>query len=171
MNISTSYLTIYGSTNPSIVLRDGDSRLQLGVASSNNCYAIGGLKGDGVIRSLGTTNNVVLAIANNDKDGKSYVGISDNGNGIWARFTNDKTFRVDGTIKATLINVVTNVWADDVFEKDYIAPSINEIEQYIKENGHLQGVPSTEQVSTNGINVAEMSAILLRKIEELTLIV
>ena len=79
--------------------------------------------------------------------------------------------RVDGTIKASLINVVTNVWADDVFEKDYALPNTTEIEKYINENGHLPGVPSAQQVTTEGIDVAEMSAALLRKIEELTLIV
>lgn len=76
MSINTSYLTVYGATNPSIVLSDGKSKLQLGVASGNNCYAIGGLMGDGVIRSLGETNNVIIAIANDDKSGKRYVGIS-----------------------------------------------------------------------------------------------
>jgi len=34
----------------------------------------------------------------------------------------------------------------------------------------LEGIPSAEEVKSNGINVGEMNAKLLQKIEELTLI-
>ena len=43
------------------------------------------------------------------------------------------------------------------------------MESYIKENGHLPDVPSAEEVKANGVEVGEMNAILLQKIEELTL--
>ena len=93
-----------------------------------------------------------------------------NGTNVWARI-NNKTFIIDGTIKAKLVNVVTDVWADDVFDEGYKAPTIGEIESYIAANKHLPGVPSAAEVVENGIDVANMSATLLRKIEELTLIV
>lgn len=164
-------LTIYATSNPNIKLKGGSSTLELGVATASNCYATGAVAGDVVMRSLGQSHNIILSMSTNNMDGKSFVGVGDDGNRIWAKFCNDKTLRVDGTIKATLINVVTNVWADDVFNDDYKVPTINEIEEYIETNKHLPDVPSAAQVQAEGINVAEMSAVLLRKIEELTLIV
>ena len=60
-------------------------------------------------------------------------------------------------------------WADFVFEKDYDLPTLSEVEQFIQKNKHLPGVPSAKEVETNGMDVAETQAMLLQKIEELTL--
>jgi hypothetical protein len=60
-------------------------------------------------------------------------------------------------------------WADYVFAKSYRLRSLKEVERYIKENSHLPGVPSASEVAKNGVNVAEIEAKLLEKIEELTL--
>ena len=46
---------------------------------------------------------------------------------------------------------------------------ISELEQSVKKNKHLPGIPSAEEVAANGVNVGEMQAKLLQKIEELTL--
>ena len=62
-------------------------------------------------------------------------------------------------------------WKDEVFKDDYNLLSINEVEKYISENGHLPDIPSEAEVMENGINVGEMNALLLQKIEELTLYV
>lgn len=62
-------------------------------------------------------------------------------------------------------------WPDYVFEDSYEVMSIDELEQYIESNSHLPSVPSRAEVLENGIDVAEMNAILLEKIEELTLYV
>ena len=62
-----------------------------------------------------------------------------------------------------------NGWADYVFAKDYKLTSLEEVEKHILENKHLPNVPSAKEVVKNGINVAEMDAKLLEKIEELTL--
>jgi hypothetical protein len=60
-------------------------------------------------------------------------------------------------------------WADYVFAKSYKLRPLKEVERYIKENSHLPGVPSASEVAKNGVNVAEIEAKLLEKIEELTL--
>ena len=77
---------------------------------------------------------------------------------------------VNGKILATEVEValVAN-WSDYVFNDDYKLKSLNDVETFIKENKHLPNVPSAVEVAEKGINVAEMDAILLRKIEELTL--
>ncbi len=78
---------------------------------------------------------------------------------------------VDGRLNAKEINVQANVWSDFVFDKDYKLKPLSEVEAFINENNHLPGVPSAEEVMENGINLAEMNAILLQKIEETMLYV
>lgn len=75
---------------------------------------------------------------------------------------------VAGIIRAHEVNVYTT-WADYVFEKDYNLPTLEEVEQHIKDKGHLKDVPSAKEVEANGIDVGEMNKLLLQKVEELTL--
>ncbi len=60
-------------------------------------------------------------------------------------------------------------WADYVFNKDYKLPTLQEVENHIKEKGHLINVPSTKEVAENGIELGEMTKIQQEKIEELIL--
>ncbi len=60
-------------------------------------------------------------------------------------------------------------WSDFVFDKDYKLAPLSEIESYITKNKHLPGIPSAQEVVKNGIDLGEMDAKLLQKIEELTL--
>lgn len=62
-----------------------------------------------------------------------------------------------------------NGWADYVFEPDYKLMPLTEVEQFIKQNGHLPEVPTTAQAIANGIELKEMNILLLKKVEELTL--
>jgi hypothetical protein len=48
---------------------------------------------------------------------------------------------------------------------------LKELEQYIKQNKHLPNVPTQDEISKDGIDVYEMNAVLLKKVEELTLYV
>lgn len=59
--------------------------------------------------------------------------------------------------------------ADYVFDQDYKLESLENIENYIKKNKHLPGIPSALQQANEGVHMAEMSNLLLEKIEELTL--
>ena len=57
-----------------------------------------------------------------------------------------------------------------------IRPSYNlmplkELEQYILKNKHLPDVPNQDEISKDGMDVYEMNAVLLKKLEELTLYV
>lgn len=76
---------------------------------------------------------------------------------------------VNGNIRAHEIKVEIANWPDYVFAKSYQLPPLQEIENHIKEKGHLPGIPSAAEVKTNGIDLGEMNAKLLQKIEELTL--
>ncbi len=48
---------------------------------------------------------------------------------------------------------------------------LKELEQYILKNKHLPDVPTQDEISKDGIDVYEMNAVLLKKVEELTLYV
>jgi hypothetical protein len=81
---------------------------------------------------------------------------------------------VAGGIITEKVRVATNgttFWADFVFDKSYKLRSLNEVAKYIKLNKHLPDVPSTAEVTQQGIDLANTQAILLQKIEELTLYV
>ena len=60
-------------------------------------------------------------------------------------------------------------WADYVFEKNYKLISLNELEKFYSTNKHLPEVPTAKDVIENGIEIGQMNALLLKKVEELTL--
>ena len=62
-------------------------------------------------------------------------------------------------------------WKDCVFDENYNLRTLKDVEQYIKQYGHLPDIPGESEVLQDGINLAEMNALLLQKIEELTLYV
>jgi|GEM_PF-7032381 len=78
---------------------------------------------------------------------------------------------VDGKIGAREIKVtLSNPWPDYVFGSNYKLKSLYTVEQFIKQNRHLPNMPSAAEVKKNdGINLGEMNAKLLQKVEELTL--
>jgi hypothetical protein len=63
----------------------------------------------------------------------------------------------------------TTGWPDYVFADDYNLMSLQEVEQSIKENKHLPGIPSVCDIQSNGFELGDMSKKLLEKVEELTL--
>ena len=76
---------------------------------------------------------------------------------------------VKGTITAQEIVVTTTGWSDFVFKKNYNLKPLNEVENYIKTNKHLEGIPTEKDVKAKGVAMGDMQAKLLQKIEELTL--
>lgn len=65
----------------------------------------------------------------------------------------------------------TGNWSDYVFASNYNLMNLKQVETFINENNHLPNIPSAEDMVENGLDVAEMDALLLSKIEELTLYV
>jgi len=76
---------------------------------------------------------------------------------------------VGGSIHATAIKVDPDSWFDYIFHNTYKLPALADVEKYIQTNKHLPDVPSEAEVKKEGIELGEMSGILLKKIEELTL--
>jgi hypothetical protein len=86
------------------------------------------------------------------------------------KVADDYKLSVGGNIRAEHIEVsAPSGWADFVFDADYELNTLSQVEKYIAKNKHLPNVPSTKEVEEKGVNLGEMDAVLLRKVEELTL--
>lgn len=147
----------------------------------------------GIGANSGTTNNYAGVLEVRDNPGQIAEGSSDlvrirayyyspNGNGNllnvgttgatgWEIFQvkADRRVIVNGTLSAKEIKVQSNPWADFVFEDGYKLLTLEEVENYIHENGRLPGIESADEIEENGLSVGEMQAKQMQKIEELTL--
>ncbi len=84
----------------------------------------------------------------------------------------DSKLTVKGNIHAEEVKVDLSVPGPDyVFKEDYNLKSLKEVQNYIKEYGHLPNIPSAKEMEENGVQLGEMNMKLLEKIEELTLYV
>ena len=126
--------------------------------------------------ATGGTSNLGLRVYNVQEASNSYAIYSDSpaqsylqGNVGIGTLTPKEKLSVNGKIRAQEIKVETTNWPDYVFSKSHQLPSLQETEKHIKEKGHLPGIPSAEEVKANGIDLGEMNAKQLQKIEELTL--
>ncbi len=72
------------------------------------------------------------------------------------------------TTEEVHVNLKTD-WSDFVFTTDYKLRSLSDLEQYIVTNKHLPEVPTSAEVEKDGIELGKMNALLLQKVEELTL--
>lgn len=103
--------------------------------------------------------------------GASVMRIVDGKVGIGTTTPGEK-LAVNGRILAKEIKVIsgaTTSWPDYVFKPTYQLTPLPELEQFIKTHQHLPEVPSAKEVAANGIEVGSNQALLLKKIEELTL--
>jgi len=120
----------------------------------------------------------IYSTANNDRAGiqlgsnQSCLIFGVNGNiGIGTEDPKGYKLAVAGSMIAEKVVVkLQSNWPDYVFDQNHKLKSLPEIESYIKEHKHLEGVPSELEVQKTGVDVVEMDAILLKKIEEMTLL-
>ncbi|MCZ8216891.1 MAG: hypothetical protein O9262_11660 [Cyclobacteriaceae bacterium] len=144
-----------GGSNNGIIRIDGigaTASLQLGI---NTDYSWLQSHGSRPLRINELGNNTYI----NSQGGNVGIGTT----------TADFKLTVNGKIKAEEIQVVVDVPADYVFEDNYNLLPLKEVEQFIKDNKHLPGIPNGETIAIHGWNVGEMNNKLLEKIEELTL--
>ncbi|PLX05383.1 MAG: hypothetical protein C0594_07585, partial [Marinilabiliales bacterium] len=116
--------------------------------------------GYGFLVALNSENTKALAVRNTDWEEDVFCVHT---NGV---LNAKKIYAEEVEVRLDALNMH---WPDYVFEDDYQISSIEDIELFIENNKHLPGVPSEEEISEDGINLGEMNAILLEKIEELTL--
>ena len=99
---------------------------------------------------------VDLKVTNELKAGSASIG-------------NGFTCSADGQVRTKGIRVTLDGWSDFVFDDGYRLPSLKEVEQYIARHRHLPDIPSAAEVEQQGIDLGQMNALLLQKVEELTL--
>ncbi|MGX5689559.1 hypothetical protein [Arcticibacter tournemirensis] len=75
---------------------------------------------------------------------------------------------VGGAIRAKEVKVESG-WTDYVFDPSYKLKPLKEVEAFIKINRHLPDLPTAKTVQSEGIEIGTANALLLQKIEELTL--
>jgi len=142
------------------------------VSSENNAVKVGMFShfdwlGTGPKGIIGTESNHDLAFHTNLS--QEQIRIKTNGNvGIGTSNPTNK-LEVNGTIKTKEVNVTITGWPDYVFAPEYNLISLDSLSEFIQVNRHLPDVPTEKSVVENGVNIGEMNAILLKKIEELTL--
>lgn len=105
------------------------------------------------------------------ESGDVYVNVGKIGIGIDPNEIESRhSFGVKGGIKCNLLEIA-NVrdWPDFVFEASYPLMEIDDLKKYITKNKHLPDLPSAAAMEQQALNIAEMIALLLKKIEELTL--
>lgn len=81
---------------------------------------------------------------------------------------------VEGGVLTEKVKVAlrsTANWADYVFGENYNLMPLSDVEKFIIKNKHLPNVPSAEELKNEGLDLGEMQAKQMEKIEELTLYV
>jgi trimeric autotransporter adhesin len=169
----------------------------LAVAGGAGWHSLAATTGDVVVRAINSTNDLILTVNGGDGNttgsGKMLFATgSAYGNKEKVRMSIDNAGKVSigdptlftmgtpGTYKLYVADGIlaekvrvaiktTTDWADYVFKPTYKLRSLYEVESFIKTNGHLPEVPSAEEVVSKGIDMAQMDAKLLQKVEELTL--
>jgi hypothetical protein len=171
-SINTSQLSVFntntGSTDP--------------IYAYNGRYTFA-VYGDGrtVIRRLNTT-QPLLSIGKFTSGSNTDVGVE-----RFKVYADGKTIigseKVIGTHSDALLQVAGKIaskslyvlkpttWADNVFKDKNKLMSLEEIEKFIHTHHHLPDIPSEKEILEKGYDVNEMNTLLLKKIEELYLIV
>lgn len=110
-----------------------------------------------------------MAFEGDMTSGKDLFIVRSNGNVGVGTTVPDSKLTVAGKVHAQEVQVTVNAGADFVFEEGYELTSLEELDQYVKENNHLPEIASAKEMESEGIHLAEMNIMLLQKIEELTL--
>ncbi len=172
-NLYITSKTGVGTTTPidNIHIRDADaglrvegtSRARVNLASTNYPgwqIEMSNADGNQLAGDLGFTESGVAA---------GRLVLKKGGNVGIGTTTPSERLSVNGNIKTKKLIVTQTNWPDYVFKSGYTLQPLQKVEQFIKENNHLPGMPSAAEIEDKGLNVGDAQALLLKKVEELTL--
>jgi len=138
----------------SIILADGSGNQRIFVNDAGNV-------------GIGTTNltaNLKLQVNGNIySNGKILINSDLSHSGNYALSVNGDAVFTRAVVK------LYGSWPDYVFDKKYKLKPLEEVEKYIRQKKHLEGMQSESEVWENGIDLGENQKKMLEKIEELTL--
>lgn len=133
---------------------------------------------NGTINQATTINSNRIVYMNNsniwfngssaESNGKIYIGST----ATYPNTSGNYKLFVEGGILTEKVKVAlrsTANWADYVFEKNYDLMPLKNVEEYIAQHKHLPGIESADELANAGLDVADMQAKHMAKIEELTL--
>jgi trimeric autotransporter adhesin len=184
-NVSVGYNSMYfnetGNSNTAIghytihKNKDGSGNIAIGDSAGINNLGNGNIYIGNRIGFEETGNNKLYI--GNDSNKTIIYGDMSTGRVLLGKkqphsysFAGNRTLYVIGGILTDSIRVApTSSWSDYVFDVNYDLRPLPELEQFIKTNKRLPNIPSATEVEKNGINLFEMNAKLLEKVEELTL--
>jgi hypothetical protein len=122
----------------------------------------------GTVLNTGGLNFWKVASANSG--GSNYnLFLRNDGNVGIGTSTPQSTLAVNGKVTAKEFEATLSGFHDYVFNDNYNLRSLKDLENYIQVNKHLPEIPSEKEVLDKGLNLGEMNALLVKKIEELTL--
>ncbi len=103
-----------------------------------------------------------------DPSGKVYIGNAP----YYTNYSTNSLYKlyVAGGIVARDVRVTAGAFPDYVFNNDYPLPALKEVNRFIRQHGHLPGIPSAKEVEEKeGFEIGDLQIRMLTKIEELTL--
>lgn len=183
-NSPTAFLHVNGTvrlaaltadnTKDQVLVTDANGNVYTRTAASlggTNAWSIDGTTIGSASTKLGTTGNFDLPLITNNIEA---VRVTATGNVGIGTANPQAKLAVNGDVYAKKVRVTASgwpTWPDYVFEEGYDLPSLASVEAFIKKNKHLPEVPSAKEVVEKGIDLGDNQAVLLKKIEELTLYV
>jgi hypothetical protein len=148
--------------------------VNLGLAPNAMTFFMG--YGDGTTGQAGSANFSIVSAnhgwpfnTGSNTDFATLFTITHGGN-VGIGTTNPQSLlAVNGSITTKEIVLTNTGWSDYVFNPDYHLRPLNQVAAYIKEHHHLPDIPSEADVKEKGVDLGDMQAKLLAKVEELTL--
>ncbi|WP_299257428.1 hypothetical protein [uncultured Aquimarina sp.] len=168
---SNGILTVNGDSYSTMRLENDTPNREASIRFRSKSNSGGTLHSDISLYATGNNQGYLgFKVPHNNTVNNGYDMIINHSGNVGIGTTNPESWRlaVNGKIRAKEIKVETG-WSDFVFFDDYQLPTLQEVENHIKENGHLKDIPSAKEVEENGIFLGQMDSKLLQKIEELTL--
>ena len=142
-----------------VIMTGASGRVGLGIDHPLEKLHIGGaVRGDGIGGALRVrTQHGELSLGSQNIHGTHFT-------------TNRPHFIFNRPILTTEVRIKSiDNFPDYVFEEGYYLRSLSSVNQFIQTYGHLPDIPSAAHVKEHGIGLVELSLMMMRKIEELTL--
>jgi hypothetical protein len=175
-----SWTTVSGPNNPAFNSANSATTIVSGLVQGTYVFKLTAVDNEGApgmdditvtVEAAPVGSTTWLTTGNNNTDENiHFIGTTDlqplifkTGGHSWAKLTTDGIF-ISRKIKVTL-----DGWSDYVFDSTYKLRPLMDVEHFIKLHKRLPDVPSEKDIVSGGLDVGGNQAVLLKKIEELTL--
>jgi len=136
-------------------------------------FASSGGNKAGIRNTLNTdswgSGNIIFETLNPSNSFGERMRVSSNGNVGIGTTTPSEKLSVNGNIRSQKMIVTQSGWPDYVFTSAFKLKPLSEVAKFIEQHKHLPGVPSAKEVEEKGVDVGATEALLLKKMEEMTL--